>query len=198
MAEHVRVGRPRAVTREMLAEAACDLFLEQGYEATSVSDITQRAGVSRATFFNYIPTKSDLLWASIDDELALLGRWLDGRPRLDADGAAQEPVVQCETALLQIGARLQPGPAVLAFANAEQMEVCEELAESTGRRQNRIGRIVATHLGARGVDELRAEVVGSGQAGAFLAALRAWSRGTPGRTPFAEVLSKALGVLTYR
>ena len=65
-----RVGRPPAASREILEEAACELFLEQGYAATSVADITQRAGVSRATFFNYIPTKSDLLWTSVDDALA--------------------------------------------------------------------------------------------------------------------------------
>jgi len=194
MSERSRVGRPRAVSREMLEEAACELFLEQGYEATSVSDITQRAGVSRATFFNYIPTKSDLLWAGVDDELSLLAQQLDGR----ATGDTDDPVAECERALLAIGERLQPGPVVLAFANAEQMEVAEELAESSGRRQSRIGRLVATHLIARGVPSLRAEVIGAGQAGAFLAALRAWALDAPGRTPFTEPLRQALGVLAYR
>ena len=33
-----RTGRPRASSRETLAEAACELFLEQGYEATSIAD----------------------------------------------------------------------------------------------------------------------------------------------------------------
>ena len=53
MATESRAGRPRASSRETLAEAACELFLEQGYEATSVVDIAQRAGVSRSSFFNY-------------------------------------------------------------------------------------------------------------------------------------------------
>lgn len=43
------------------------LFLERGYDATSVADITSRAGVSRSTFFNYVESKSDLLWARFDD-----------------------------------------------------------------------------------------------------------------------------------
>lgn len=197
MGERSRVGRPRAVSRDMLEEAACELFLEQGYEATSVSDITQRAGVSRATFFNYIPTKSDLLWAGVDDELSVLARQLDGRPHPDQDGD-QGAETHCERALLDVGARLQPGPVVLAFANAEQMEVAAELAESAARRQSRIGRIVATHLMARGVDQLRAEVIGAGLAGSFLAALRAWSRNAPGKVPFTEPLREALDVLSYR
>ena len=35
-----RAGRPKASSRETLAEAACELFLEQGFEATSIADIT--------------------------------------------------------------------------------------------------------------------------------------------------------------
>ena len=47
-----QVGRPRASSKDVLEEAASELFLEKGYLATSIDDIAQRAGVSRATFFN--------------------------------------------------------------------------------------------------------------------------------------------------
>src|SRR5699024_7151026 len=103
MSERSRVGRPRAVSREILEEAACDLFLEQGYAATSVADITQRAGVSRATFFNYVPTKSDLLWTSIDDALERLATDLAERE------PAADPVAATAAALLQLAATLTPG-----------------------------------------------------------------------------------------
>ena len=66
MATAPRAGRPRASSRETLAEAASELFLEQGYEATSIADITQRAGVSRSSFFNYFSSKSDVLWSGLD------------------------------------------------------------------------------------------------------------------------------------
>ncbi|MGQ3198856.1 TetR/AcrR family transcriptional regulator, partial [Microbacterium aurantiacum] len=65
-------GRPRASSPEMIAEAATELFLEQGYAATSVADIAARAGVSRSSFFNYFSSKSAILWADLDariDEL---------------------------------------------------------------------------------------------------------------------------------
>ncbi|WP_324652538.1 TetR/AcrR family transcriptional regulator [Georgenia sp. H159] len=190
MDEVRRVGRPRAASREILEEAACELFLERGYAATSVADITQRAGVSRATFFNYIPTKSDLLWTSVDDALDRLGEEL----RAD-DGDDQDPAGQARAALLRVAAGLEPGTVALAFANAEPMGVAEELAESAARRQGRAGGIIASHLRRGGVEELVAEVVGTAQAGAFLAALRAWSRSPVPRAPFPEVLSRALGAL---
>ena len=64
-----RAGRPRASSRETLAEAACELFLERGYEATSIADIATRAGVSRSSFFNYFSSKGDILWAAFDERV---------------------------------------------------------------------------------------------------------------------------------
>ena len=43
--------------RDRLYEAALALFREQGYEATTVDQITRQAGVAKGTFFNYFPTK---------------------------------------------------------------------------------------------------------------------------------------------
>src|SRR5690625_7798635 len=82
-------GRPKAISREMLEEAACELFLERGYADTSVVDITQRAGVSRATFFNYVDSKSDLLWASGDDAIAGIARTLGYGANAGTGGAAE-------------------------------------------------------------------------------------------------------------
>jgi AcrR family transcriptional regulator len=201
-----RAGRPRSASREILEEAACELFFEKGYAATSVADITQRAGVSRATFFNYIPTKGDLLWTSVDDALEDLAAELGGAVRGGAPDAVAEvrapdagaaAVAEVRAALIRMAAALEPGTVVLAFANAEPMGVAEELEESAARRQSRAGRIIADHLRRRGADELTAEVLGKAHAGAFLAALRAWSRSSVPREPFAEVLSRALDVLGH-
>jgi AcrR family transcriptional regulator len=56
----------RAMTRDALYEAAVELFVQHGYEATTMDDIAQRAVVSRATAFTYFPKKEDLLleWAA--------------------------------------------------------------------------------------------------------------------------------------
>lgn len=192
MRQRQRAGRPRAASREILEEAACELFLERGYAATSVADITQRAGVSRATFFNYVPAKSDLLWTSIDDALARLEGEL--RERAPAgDGA--DPAAETATALLGLAERLEPGTVVLAFANAEPMGVVQELEDSAALRQRRAAAILAGYLRRCEVDSLVAEVIAAAQAGALLAALRAWSVDSPGSTPFAGVLGRALAAL---
>ena len=55
--------------RTGVVAAAIDLFLEQGFEATSVEQIAQAAGVSRSTFFRQFGGKDDVVFA--DHELLL-------------------------------------------------------------------------------------------------------------------------------
>lgn len=198
MDDRRRVGRPRAVSREILEEAACELFFEKGYDATSVADITQRAGVSRATFFNYVSAKSDLLWTGVDDLLDALADELAGTGTgtgIGDAGRAASAVADVRAALLRLADALEPGTVALAFANAEPMGVADELEESAARRQRRAGRVVEAHLRSRGAAELDAEVIGAAHAGALIAALRSWARAGAGRTSLADVLRRALDVI---
>jgi mycofactocin system transcriptional regulator len=65
-------GRPSATSPHELAAAAQQLFLEKGFDETSVEDIASAVGVSRRTFFRYFPTKADVLWVESPSELARL------------------------------------------------------------------------------------------------------------------------------
>jgi AcrR family transcriptional regulator len=56
-----RRQRKRRDTREALVTAALELFEEQGYVATSIEDITERADVARRTFFRYFASKEAVL-----------------------------------------------------------------------------------------------------------------------------------------
>jgi TetR/AcrR family transcriptional regulator, cholesterol catabolism regulator len=56
-----RRDRHRQATRKRILDAALVLFLEQGYTATSVDEIAERADVARRTLFNHFVRKQDLL-----------------------------------------------------------------------------------------------------------------------------------------
>ena len=56
-----RVVKEADVRREELLDTALALFLEHGYERTSVEQITNAVGVAKGTFYHYFATKQDLL-----------------------------------------------------------------------------------------------------------------------------------------
>lgn len=52
-------------TRQLLERAFLDVAAEKGFQAISVQDITERAGVNRATFYAHFPDKYALLDYSV-------------------------------------------------------------------------------------------------------------------------------------
>jgi AcrR family transcriptional regulator len=56
-----RRERKKREVRERISDAARQLFLERGFEATTVEQIARSADVAQATFFNYFPSKSAVL-----------------------------------------------------------------------------------------------------------------------------------------
>ena len=65
-----------APSRNTVVAAALDLFAAQGFEATSVEQIAQAAGVSRSTFFRQFGGKDDVVFTDHDELLARLRAYL--------------------------------------------------------------------------------------------------------------------------
>jgi len=83
-----RRGRPRATSRRELQAIAIRLFAEQGFEATTIEQVTTEAGVSERTFFRYFTSKASVLWSEFDTEVAAIRAALavvpDDVPMMDA------------------------------------------------------------------------------------------------------------------
>jgi AcrR family transcriptional regulator/uncharacterized glyoxalase superfamily protein PhnB len=172
-------GRPKASSRDTLAEAACELFLERGFAQTSIGDIATRAGVSRSTFFNYFSSKADVLWAGLDERIEGLETRL----------AAGDDV---RASLLAVGDGFAPDSLALAIVNADAMGLADELSREAASRSSRIAVAVAARLRGRGADALRADVAGAAHGGAVLAAIAAWAGEGAARASLAPKLAAAL------
>lgn len=188
-----RVGRPKASSRETLAEAACELFLEKGFEATSIADITTRAGVSRSSFFNYFSSKSDILWAGLDERIAAFEDRLANDeasvPGVSGGVGSASEAVRAQA--LAIADAFTPDSLALGIVNAQAMGLEDELEREAALRRSRIGRAVAARLVRGGADRLRADVAGAAWSGAVLAAIEAWAHDGAGRTSLARFLARA-------
>ena len=70
--------RKKAETRDRIRGCALRLFLEQGYDATTVEQIAGAAGVSHMTFFRYFPAKEDVVLSDSYDPM--IARLLEQTP----------------------------------------------------------------------------------------------------------------------
>lgn len=75
-----RRERKKAETRAALVDAALVLFVEQGVDATSVEQITDRVDVSVRTFHRYFASKDDVLFADSQERRDAFAAALAARP----------------------------------------------------------------------------------------------------------------------
>jgi AcrR family transcriptional regulator len=103
-----QVGRREAnkrATRDAVLEAARRLFADKGYEATSVREIAEDAGVGERTFYRYFDTKEALL----DDELQ---RWIDAvAEALRARPSHERPLIAVERTVVALAEAVAATPA---------------------------------------------------------------------------------------
>lgn len=185
MSSTSKAGRPRASSRETLAEAACELFLERGYDHTSIADIAQRAGVSRSSFFNYFTSKSDVLWSGLDGRIERAARALAA-----LGGTADGEAVRAELRGIVHG--FAPDPFALALRNRVAMGLEEELMRDTGVRHARLAAAISEAAVAAGASGIRADVLGAAHAAALLSSLRVWAEQGAGFSTPEALLEEAL------
>lgn len=92
--------RKRRETSQRISDAALELFLDKGYEATTLDEIAEAAGISRRTFFYYFESKDEIL-------TAYLGRRTDELMAAVLDSSsAGEPIDVVRNALLKLASHV--------------------------------------------------------------------------------------------
>lgn len=183
-----RPGRRPSSSRAAIEEAAGELFLEQSYAGTTIEHITTRAGVSRASFFNYFAAKSDLLWGDVDALVDSVEHLLANQPQsllpLDAIRAALAESAE------PVGAERIP----LAVSQWELMGARDELLTSGLSRFARLATLVHTYLAGRAAPgaELAAQAASFALVGAVAAAAAQWAGAGPGRGSLAGMIDAAV------
>jgi AcrR family transcriptional regulator len=84
MEDNVLSGEHGRDTRSRLRELALQLFAEQGYEKTSLREIAERLGVTKAALYYYFKSKEDIVRSLVEDYVAEIDdliAWARERPR---------------------------------------------------------------------------------------------------------------------
>jgi mycofactocin system transcriptional regulator len=65
-------GRPPSTTRTQIARVALQLFVDRGFDETTMHDIAAELGIARRTLFRYYRSKNDLVWGEFEQVLERL------------------------------------------------------------------------------------------------------------------------------
>ena len=138
-------------------DTARDVFLAKGYHGLRIDDIAEAAGVSRASFYTYFPSKRDLLLALGQRTFAATERALDEMEALEPGWTPDRvgDLVRIYMALLE-----EHGAFVLVWSQATYGD--DELAAAgvrarlaTGRRFGRLLRRLGGNDPSSGDDPAR-------------------------------------------
>jgi len=140
--------------RERLVVAAVDLFTEQGYDATTVAQIAERAGVTKSTFFRHFSDKREVLVAGQETLSRLLTEGIaeapDGATPLEAVAAGLQRVSSAMGPLNRdLGPRLKA--AVAASAELQERDALKSVSLAAAMTAALVGRGVpdpTAHLAA--------------------------------------------------
>lgn len=155
--------------RERLVVAAVDLFTEQGYDATTVAQIAERAGVTKSTLFRHFPDKREILVAGQETLGRLLTEGIAEAPAgatpLEAVAAGLERV---SDAMGQMNRDLGPRMKAAIAASAE-------LRERDALKRVGLAEAISHALVARGVADATAQVAAELGMLAFKRGYTRWS-----------------------
>ncbi|MET8141867.1 TetR family transcriptional regulator [Sphaerisporangium sp. NPDC005288] len=181
--------RKKAKTRRTIQEHAMRLFVEQGYDSTTIEQIAEAAEVSPSTFFRYFPTKEDVV---IQD---------DYDPVIAAAFVAQ-PATLTPLAALRATIR-QVFDEVFPQEKDTMLRRIELVWSIPALRARQVEGQIATMATLRNAiaqrtgvpeDDFRLRVFTGAVMGAWMAAIELWIE-SEGTEPLADLMDRVLGLL---
>ncbi|WP_436535492.1 TetR family transcriptional regulator [Actinoplanes sp. HUAS TT8] len=183
----------RRAVRTQIADMALDLFLDRGFDQTTVEDICSATGISRSTFFRYFPAKEDVFAgetsSAVDEILELLRRRPDEESPWAALRHSMGPLVESYASRSERAFRL----AALAVATPALATVQRE---KQAKFHALITPELARRLGANPDDptDPRPRALIASALGCLDAAVAAWIAGN-GTQQLGSLLDRAMGLI---
>ncbi|MFE3001174.1 TetR/AcrR family transcriptional regulator [Nocardia sp. NPDC059246] len=174
--------------RERLARAALDLFVEQGYDATTVQQIADRVGLTKMTFFRHFPDKREVLFAGQETHVRVLAEAIVAAP------VGATPMEAIHTGLKRLAALFTDTNRAMGAQLHQVIAANAELLERAAFKRAILVQATTAALAERGVREPTAGLAAELGIGAFYRAFGQWAELTHQAT-LAELTHQALDEL---
>jgi AcrR family transcriptional regulator len=132
------MGRWQSGAGERLERAALELFLEQGFDATTVPQITARAGLTTRTFFRHYADKREVVFGGVDFIQAFVVSKVASAP------AFVTPMEAVARAYQEVGANFQENIEVFR----QRQRVIDATLELQARELGKLAVIASAIAGA--------------------------------------------------
>jgi AcrR family transcriptional regulator len=153
--------------RGRLEQAALELYIERGFEQTTVAEIAKRAGLTERTFFRHYADKREVLFPGAGSLQELLVSTLASAPDSTAPIDAIAAALEAAGALLQERRESARQRQTVIAANAELQE--RELIKLAS-----LASALADALRRRGVTDLAASLTAEAGIAVFKIAFERW------------------------
>lgn len=192
-AEHSLRDIARNAVREEVLRQAWNLFASQGFEATTIDQVVEAAGMSRRTFFRYFSGKDELLLERLLESGQSVADALARRP--DDESAWHALRAAFDVIVISAEANAEPARR-LQLMLRDEPGVRSSLEEKHRRWVRMLAPLVERHLPGRGGSALRkveAVAVAASALSCLSVAQNAWTDDT--NTPLSEVLDAAMNAV---
>jgi len=163
------MGRWQPGATERLVVAAVDLFTEQGYDATTVAQIAERAGVTKSTFFRHFSDKRELLVAGQETLSRLLADGITAAP------ASASPLEAVAAGIERASGAMGPANRELGPRLKAAVAASTELQARDALKSVSLAAAMTAALIARGVPDPIAHLAGELGVLAFKRGYAQWS-----------------------
>jgi AcrR family transcriptional regulator len=167
--------------------AAMELFVQRGYEQTTVADIAERAGLTRRTFFRYFADKREVLFHGSER----LQQTMVGALR---DAPAKATAIEAVAAALDATAAFFGDNREFARQRSAVIAANSDLHERELIKFSKLSAALAVALRGRGIVEPDASLAGEAGMAVFRVAFGLWV-GESEQRSFAEIVSQSLSRL---
>jgi AcrR family transcriptional regulator len=154
--------------RERLREAALELYLEHGYDATTTAQIAARAGVTERTYFRHFADKREVLF---DGEGKLRDVMIAAIAHAPEDTPPLALVVAAYIAAVPLFIAGRP----IAVRRAEVIAITPALKERAQAKTAALADAIIAALQTRGIPESTARLAAQLGSAAFDRASREWN-----------------------
>lgn len=182
------VARWEPDARGRLERAALDLFTEQGFDRTTVTEIAERAGLTKRTFFNHFADKPEVLFWGHEILRSVYTTSIADAPETAA------PLEVLAAALQAAAALHEPRPDLIRARHAV-ISGHPALQEREHLKRATVAGTITSAMQRRGIDEATARLLGETGPAIFKIAYDQWVGDASLNGRLGELVVEALELL---